>query len=270
MVDLSGLHILLTRPEDQAKQSSEGFIAAGARVTCHPFLSIAPLQETAEEQAITNRISALDVYQKMIFVSQNAVHYGVQWIDRFWPQLPLDLEFFAVGKATANRLQLSLSRLDATVQSPAHAMNSETLLALPGLQSVRGQKILIARGRGGRTKLAQVLSARGAHIDYCELYQRQLPDAINPEQLQHFRQTSEQSIVVALSCETLANLQTLLLEWSPDYWQWLKTQVLVVPGQRVAELAKKQNFQVIVVANNATQDSIAGAINDWRKRYPKT
>ena len=266
MINLSSLHILLTRPAHQAQQSAIDFVDCGARVTCHPFLVITPLRDTADQQMAKDPLLKLDHYQKMIFVIQNAVHYGVQWIDQFWPQLPAGLAFFAVGKTTADQLQQSLSYLDSGVQSPGYAMNSEGLLALSALNDVKGQKILIARGCGGRSHLAQTLERRGACVDYCELYQRQAPREIDIEKLEQFRQTSEKPVVLVLSGETLDNLRKLLLDWNLEYWQWLQTQVLVVPGQRLADLARKQNFQAIVVAKSAMRAHIIGAINDWRKR----
>ncbi|MFT6791055.1 MAG: uroporphyrinogen-III synthase [Cellvibrionaceae bacterium] len=266
MVDLSGLHLLLTRPESQAKSSMLNFASAGAGITCHPFLIIAPLQEGAEVQAAKSCLAKLDEYQKIIFVSQNAVRYGIEWIDYSWPQLPIGLKFFAIGKTTADQLQKLLSHLDASVRSPCQAMNSEDLLTLPALQSISGEKILIARGRGGRTHLAEGLRALGASVDYCELYQRQIPDTVDVEKLQKFRRSSETSIAIVLSGETLFNMRALLIKWSPEYWRWLKTQVLVVPGQRVAKLALQQNFQVVLVAKSATEDNITGAINDWRQK----
>ena len=265
MADLSTLHILLTRPEAQLQPWVEQFSSLGAEVSAQAFLDIKPLSDPASEQAVRDILLQLDQYQKAIFVSQNAVSYGVEWIDQLWPQMPQGLSCFAVGASTANLLKESLQQVDASVEAPAEAMNSEALLALPALQAVADEKILIFRGRGGRTHLAEVLEQRGAQVDSCELYRRQIPDTINPDALQQFRESAKTPVSVVLSGETLENLCTYYQQQRPNDWPWLQQQTLVVPGQRVAAMAQAKYFQSIVVAENATYDSILEALNGSQK-----
>ena len=263
MTNLSDLHLLLTRPQKQAENWAPQLIQLGARVTCQPFLAIEPLTDKCSAQTITGQLLQLDQYQKAIFVSQNAVTYGVDWIDRFWPQLPVDLEFFAVGTVTAQLLGYKLTQLSSSVKAPQQAMNSDSLLALPGLASVAGESILIFRGRSGRTHLQETLNTRGAEVDYCELYQRSMPDTIDKQKLADYRQSAQQPMTTALSCETLDNMCHALAVFSADYHSWILQQPLVVPGQRVAQQAKRLGFASIIVATNATHHSILEALNDW-------
>jgi uroporphyrinogen-III synthase len=78
-----------------------------------------------------------------------------------WPQMPT----LAVGATTAASWQES----GVQPQVPQDA-RSEGLLALPALNAVRGKRILILRGDGGREFLAEQLRGRGALVDYCECY----------------------------------------------------------------------------------------------------
>ena len=159
---LQGLRVLVTRPTHQAVNWQRLLEAQGAQTLTAPLLAIEECQGPDARQQIKNRILDLDLYQHAIFVSQNAVAFGCQWIDEYWPQLPMGVAFYAVGKATAQALaQYQIdSVVDTNVDSscPEHLdaapMNSEALLTLPQLQQVAGEKILIFRGQGGRPLLA--------------------------------------------------------------------------------------------------------------------
>ncbi|MGH1439921.1 MAG: uroporphyrinogen-III synthase [Cellvibrionaceae bacterium] len=261
--NLSGLHILVTRPEAQALPWAAQLNALGARTVVQPMLAIEALTQDKDNQAIKNRLLNLDKYQKAIFVSQNAVEYGVEWIDEFWPQLPTRLAFFAVGETTAHLLSAKLEYLGASVCAAKHAMNSEALLELNELQDVKGDNILIFRGQGGRTHLGKSLEARSALVDYCELYARVLPKQIDTHKINTLCTSTLSTVVAVHSGETLHNLceavETTQLEW-------IKQQALLIPGDRVANIAKTLGFNTLIIAENATHESMIGALNDWRQK----
>lgn len=262
---LDNLHILITRPKAQAQPWAEQLQALGASVSLQPMMSIEPLTDPESERAIINAILAFAEYQKAIFISQNAVHYGLQWLDQYWPQLPIDVQFFAIGQATANLLEQGIGEggLDAgyLAHSATSAMNSEALLAHPDLQDIEGQKILIFRGKGGRTLLAEQLTARGAVVEYCELYERQKPSGVQYLDTV-YRSTSKQAVLVVHSGETLDNVCCLL---DPSDLAWLQQQPVLLPGQRVAERAQHAGFEHIIVAENACHDSMINALSEWQK-----
>ncbi|MEO0443743.1 MAG: uroporphyrinogen-III synthase [Pseudomonadota bacterium] len=258
---LKGLLVLVTRPRAQARLWSQLLCKAGAQVQLVPMLAIKALVEPEHKQGIKNKILQLDEYQKAIFVSQNAVSYGIDWIDQYWPQLPEALEFFAVGKTTGEQLQQqSSSRWGKSVIAAEHAMNSEALVALANMQRVDNEKILIFRGLGGRTYMGDVLRSRNAKVDYCELYQRTIPDTIDWSALDSFKASANRKLIAVHSAETLDNLCSLV-----DDKQWLLAQPLLVPGERVALHANDAGFKTIVTADNATDNSMIGALYDWRK-----
>jgi uroporphyrinogen-III synthase len=261
---LDNLHLLITRPLAQAQPWAKQLIALGANVTLQPMLSITPLEDAASRQAIVNQILAFAEYQKAIFISQNAVHYGLQWLDQYWPQLPVDVQFFAIGQATATRLDQGIGHGGTDASYLAHAstsaMNSEALLAHPDLATVDGEKILIFRGKGGRTLLAEQLMARGASVDYCELYQRQTPTQTQTL-ASEYRHTSQQPIMAVHSGETLESVCTMM---NRDDLHWLQQQPIILPSQRVAAQAQQAGFTQIIVAANACHDSMINALSEWQ------
>lgn len=251
--------IWATRPAPQNTDWMTLLQPLGCKVVELPLLQIAPVSDPDAEQAIKNLIMDFDQFQKVIFVSQNAVRYTFEWLEDFWPQLPLGIEYFAVGDKTAE----SVKEQKLDVVAGVAAMNSDELLSLPQLQEVWGQRILICRGFGGLPKLGEVLHERGAVVRYCELYLRQVPPEATDRVRQRVAETlSSRIIVPVFSGETLQNLERLL----PSSDDSVKDRLqLVVPGKRVAQLAETLGFQHVQMAKNASQQEMFSAVNELKE-----
>ena len=253
MADLTGLHVVVTRPLAQAEPWAERLREMGATTSIVPLLDIVPLKDAEHIQFIKNRILDFDHYSKAIFVSQNAVVYGLEWLENYWPQLPYGIDYFAVGETTAKQLQQRGLPVTDLAQSQSGAMNSETLLQSPALQSVKGEKILIFRGLGGRPHIGEVLSERGAHVDYCELYERVLPSEASVALNQVLARAQTNLVVVVHSGEALENLQRVLSGLAVDLSRLKEQLVLLVPSQRILDIAIATGFKRVHAAQNATE-----------------
>ena len=102
---------------------------------------------------------------------------------------------------------------------------------------MRGQQVLIVRGKGGRSLLGDTLRERGATVTYVEVYERRRP-ALSDEQVQYLEERwagGAISVVTCLSVETLENLLELL---SPRGQRMFAVTPLVAVGSRVLERAK--------------------------------
>ena len=238
---------ILTQSAAQVADASNASFNAIVNI---PLLAIAPISSDEDKQAIKNQLLNLDHFSHIIFVSQNAVAHGFEWIENYWPQLPIGINFYAVGAKTA----AAVERYHVTVTQCGEAMNSEALLALPALQNVKDEKILIFRGKGGRPKLAVELEARGAQVRYCELYERQLPKAAHT-QCRRIAPIDAKHIIPLFSGDTLNNLMQVL----PDTMN-KKRITLVLPAERVAQQARKLGFKHIYVAKNASEAAMLQAI----------
>ena len=226
-----------------------------------PVLGIVPVQEPERRQAIKNLILNIDQFEKIIFVSQNAARETLRWLDEFWPQLPADIEYFAVGRKTGQ----VLSENGISASSCLDAMDSDDLLSLPALERVAGQKILICRGCGGRPRLGEQLTARGAAVTYGEFYQRTLPDtAISALRNSDFGRGDYREIISVFSGESLSNLIQVLTLAEIHQWRELP---LLVPGQRVAQQARECGFAQIITAVNATDAAMLDALRHWLQRW---
>lgn len=251
---LSGVRVLITRPQQQADKWRKLLEQQGAATLTVSLMAITPLDSTAERQKIKNTVMNLDHYRHAIFVSQNAVQYGGEWLQDYWPQWPIDVRFYAVGSATAKALQA----LDCEVVAAAQSMNSEALLALPELRRIASDKVLIFRGQGGRPLLADTLTKRGAQVEYCELYRRSCPPQAQAQMLKSdfaagLQVPRENDWVALHSGESLQNWYDLII--AANRPEWLM-QPLLLPGARVAQQAQALGFSHWVEAANAADQSM--------------
>lgn len=249
---LQGQRILVTRPAHQAGGQAQQLEALGADAVVLPLLEIHAIgeDEPALYQQIKNKLLDLDLYSAVIFVSRNAARIGTQWIDTYWPQLPLGVHWMAIGAATAATLEAE----GIPTYRAASGYDSEALLADPLLSDVAGQRILIMRGEGGRELLAETLRNRGAQVDYADLYRRRCPE--HPAALiKSTIYAQALSGILITSGEALENLLRLA-GTGPEL---LKTE-LVVPSQRLAALATARGFTRIRVADGPDDPSMIRAL----------
>lgn len=261
----NGLRVLVTRPAGQA----EGFIAAlqamGVEVVHYPLLAIEAIAVTdhadsadadfAAQQRIRDRVLNLHQYQKLIFISTNAVAQGLAWIGHYWPQFPAQLKCYAIGAATA----AALRQHDCAVSYPEQAMNSEALLAMQDFQQLDGQRVLIFRGVDGREHLATTMRERGAKVDYCEVYRRRAL-TIAAEKLHDL---VEQPVILSVtSVETLEALWQAAQQAGVE--QKILDKTLLVPGERVAGAARALDFKSVLQAENAGTTAMCAALQHWR------
>lgn len=248
---LSGMRILVTRPEHQAVQQTAMLRKLGADPVRLPLLAIEPYAEHSPEfQHIKSRILDLDLYHSVIFISPNAARIGADWIDQYWPQLPIGVNWLAIGQRTTDML----ADYGITAFSSDQGYDSEALLQISALSNVKNEKILILRGCGGRDHLANNLEQRGAQVDYANLYQRGCPTYNAAELAAALDQIPDALLVT--SGEALSNLHQI----AADYLAKLQQQLLIVPSERIASQAAQQHWQRVRVASGPDDHAMIQAL----------
>jgi uroporphyrinogen-III synthase len=146
---------------------------------------------------------------------------------------------------------------------PAHQYNSEALLALGELQDMHGKRVVIMRGNGGREHLRDTLRARGAEVDYVEVYRRVCPET-DSHLMRSLLQPGALDVITVTSNETLQNLFTMAgVSGQPQ----LRTLPLVVASERQAQLAQELGFEhAAVVAENAGDAALVEAVKRFAAR----
>ncbi|NQY25584.1 MAG: uroporphyrinogen-III synthase [Piscirickettsiaceae bacterium] len=240
---LNGLKVLVTRPESQARNLCDLIAADGGEPVAFPVIDIKALPV---EQ--WNDVS-LSKQAMLIFISRNAV---IHFVANFHTTLRDEIQMVAVGSATATAMKECGLSVDIQAPSPA---GSESLLAMAELQNVAGKEIVIIRGQGGRELLADTLTARGANIQYIEVYQRQLSSPNNDK----IEQAKQADFSIVTSVASLENLCQLI------DGDGLKYKRLIVISERIKQRALELGFQTISVANDASDNAIMQKVRDGAK-----
>lgn len=237
--------ILVTRPAHLQQGALSQLEEADYEPVSLPLLEIQPVDiEAPESGPIRSHILNLDLYNSVIFISRNAARIGAELIDQFWPQLPVGIEWLAIGQSTAD--ELAGYGIIATVNA---GTDSEALLDTPQLQELAEQRILLVKGEGGRELLQQTLTARGAKVDSIELYKRQPCRYTEAELITRVGTACD--AVILTSGEALTAYHTLGL--------WPQA-TLFLPSERVAQQAKRLGYTEIVVADGASDLAMLSAI----------
>lgn len=257
---LEGCTILVTRPEEQAHTLIGDIEKHGGQVVFAPMIAIQPISNDSDS---ARPIKHLKEYDVVIFISKNAVEYGMQRVSAAKQSLHRHA-VYAVGVGTGGRLR-ELGVTD--VHTPKGEFSSEGLLKMPGLSAheIEGKKVLIIRGAGGRELLAQSLQQRGATVDYCEVYERVVPATRLGDVLRACKVTAP-DIAIITSPETLTNLADKIDQEGLDM---MYDVPLMVAGERTAHEVERLGFTVApVLVDNPGDQSIVEALIRWASNEP--
>ena len=253
---LSGQRVLITRPAHQQPPLITGLQVRGAKTISLPLLAITAPSRGEQADVLRRQLLALDSYELLVFISSNAVREGCKAIDDYWPQFPVGLDLLAIGPSTA---ALAEELTGQRVRSAAGGMTSEDLLELDSFTNIEGRRIGIFRGEGGRDFLAQQLRKRGAQVDYFDVYRRV---ELNYEdtQVREALIESEPTLLTAMSGQTLQALRSLIDQLSEPQADKLLTLPVIVPSQRVRDLAAEMGFEDPIAAPGADLDALLQAL----------
>jgi uroporphyrinogen-III synthase len=252
LTPLDGAGILVTRPARQAAGFAGRIAALGGVPVIFPAIVILP---PADAAALARAHAALGDYDYAVFVSANAVEYGVPDPARW----PAGLVAFAPGPGTALALA-DAGIADARV--PATSFDSEGLLALPELAAPEGRRVLIFRGDGGREHLGETLRARGASVDYVACYRRAAPGSGAAGLAEAFAQRRVDAVTITAS-EGLDNLWALADGSLRAAWRERPT---FVPHPRIAARARELGLRVVETAGGDA--GLVSGLLEWFADHP--
>jgi uroporphyrinogen-III synthase len=254
---LHGLHVVVTRPEHQAGVLCQLIESQGGNVIRFPLITVVKSQNQTELRSAIKRIDASDM---IIFVSRNAVFWGLRAIldHGKWPN---QIKVAAVGKGTAEDLERQGISVDIL---PENEFNSEALLNTAEFQSVQNKRIAIVRGEGGRELLAKTLRERGAQVDYVECYRRVKPNS-DASLLSKAWENDKLDVIIVTSNESLENLVSIV---SDQYRESLVKTSLIVISERMIERAKLLGFKLTPwVAEQASDQGLLDAVILWNDKF---
>jgi len=140
-MSLDGLNVLVTRPGDRGLELCDIIQNSGADTTYFPTANI---HEVKVDSKSKRTLRGLDKIHWIIFVSRNAVTYGVE-------QLPKKL------LETANIATIGISTAEAIEKHgfnvslcPESSFTTEAFLEEPLMEDVGNNNVIIVTGQGGR------------------------------------------------------------------------------------------------------------------------
>jgi uroporphyrinogen-III synthase len=244
---LKGRRVVVTRPENQAKELCSRLRALGAEPVEFPVIAIVPPEET--DGLLGQAIARLAGYDWIIFTSVNGVEH-------FWARLAGREDFgatfrgkvAAIGPATAEALRRR--------EAPVHLMPAEyrAEAILDEIGDVAGQRILLPRADIARPALADGLRAMGAQVDEVAVYRTVLG---NPTQAAFDALRAGVDVVIFTSSSTARNFVALTA--GLDYGD----PAVACIGPVTAATARDLGLPVDVVAKEYT---INGLLDSLKRR----
>lgn len=223
----------MCRPGDAGENLTQELASRGLPALWTPVITI-----DFQLPALSLTHKAYDI---LIFISANAVR-GCP--ENLIHSNQTRCRFITVGASTAKMLNecFGLTNIEVPEQQ-----NSEGLLAIESLKKVKGSRIAIIKGMGGRKLLAQTLRQREAQVEEISVYRR-LPKPI-PEKLSTTILAASTWYAVISSVEILEQFHQYVGTKQLD----VRQMHLVVVSQRIFDVAKHLNFVHIHLtkANNA-------------------
>ena len=249
---LAGCYVISLRPVAQHAALRRAATAHGARM-----LALSPWRlQTRDDQSTRTALRAALAGDRIIFTSPAAVRAA-----RALQALHAgkDQRWFAIGTGTATALR---DAGIADVVAPTQ-MDSDGLLALPGLQDVQDLAIGLITAPGGRERIAPRLLQRGARVLRADVYAR-IAIMPSPRAIRALR-TLDAPAWLALSSG--AALEHVLAALPVDAAAALRRASVVAASARLAQLARDNGFERIVVAASALpRDLVAAAAHPALER----
>lgn len=240
--------VLICRPGERGEALAAALRTHGESVESLNVMQLEALPENAE---LRRTWLDIDQYHKIIVISPFAAMCLSEALDRYWPQLPIGIDYYSVGSATANTLYEQLGVRVHLPLATAGEDTSEALLALASLQQLDHQRILLVAGEGGRRLLAETLTERGAQVTRAAVYRRTL-QPLSPALQTRLFSANYRALIV-----TSSELLEHLAKWCN---QAALNQPLIVSSRRLATLAGILGFSDLKVASGATPAALIAAL----------
>ncbi len=236
------LCVIVTRPEDEARDWVSQLAQAGFSAEALPLIGIRPAAQPGDIEALQTARRDLAQYAACLFVSGNAVRHFFKGFMPFVeagraqtaPEiiandalLPATLRWLAPGPGTAAALR-EVGVPAGHIETPApdaEQFDSEALWQQIGSRDWAGQRVLVVRGRVGRPAsldadagdltepaapgrdwIARQWQAAGAQVDFLCVYERMPPSLTAAQLVRAEAAICDASVWLFSSSEAVTNL----------------------------------------------------------------
>lgn len=234
---LHGWTVVSLRPRGQHAAVRAAAARLGART-----LGLSPFAIMLRDDEASRRALAFASACRIVVVTSPNAVAAARSLQRL--RMRDGQQWLAVGAGSRD----ALARAGIAASAPAR-MDSEGLLAMPALGAVEGLDIGFVTAPGGRGRIVATLQARGARVHRADVYAR-APLSIRAAAWRELGDALSDPARVLLPASSGEALQALLAQAPPALLPPLRGSAVVVPGERLAELARAAGFARIAVAHS--------------------
>ena len=252
---LSGLTVLVTRPQGLGENLVQAIESRGGEAVLVPAIAIEPVQPDTSELA---DLATLPAGGLAIFASRNAVAWGARYLPQPRPRVA------AIGPSTAS----ALAELGLTPDIRPAGFRTEDLLQQPEIQDLAGVRVFIVRGESGREALAEGLKARGARVRYLDVYRR-VPAPLDPERRRKLLERWASGGIHAYTATSGDIFRNLCVILGAEGEPLLRSTPLVTVSERVLHIAEQWGHSAVrLLADGPDDHSLAEALARWHTAVP--
>lgn len=255
---LSGLRVLVTRPEAQAASLVTLLQENGADPLLLPTIKIVP---PPDSEPINEAIKNITCYQWLILTSSNGVNCFFDYLKEtgLGPENLGHLKTICVGPKTA--LAAKEKGLKGGLVAKEYA--AEGIIELFSSTDIKEQRILIPRALKARETLPENLRAKGATVDLIPVYETIFPPESTPK-LEQLLENEKIDVITITSASTATNL----VKHTPQqHLTTLKTITTACIGPISAEVATEAGLNVKIIANEYTSEGLIDVLTiHFRKK----
>ena len=235
---LTGLRVLVTRPDSPEVSLSERLSLLGAEVHVYPLIQILPPSSWDSFDQILPYVQQVDW---IIFTSMNGFKFCCSRLDELGKSHDLfnATKIACVGPSTAKALQ----KKGLTVNLIPEHHQSEGLLAALEIENIEGSVFWLIQAEEPREILSKGLLARKAEVWISHVYLNQLPDRDFSPMLE-LLEAGRVDWLILSSASAVENLFRIIPEgWSSDWSTGLNFACL---GETTASAARNRGLHVTV------------------------
>ena len=250
--------VLLTRQRRHRGNMEELLVQLGCEVEHIETLQIDPL---LSEEAMAS-INNINTFTDVLFVSRNAVEFGMALLEDAGLSIPESVNVLSVGSETAK--QLKVYGLNALF--PSRGAGADALLGVSIMKDLKGRRILVMRGSHGLDWPSEEMRSRGAQVEHADVYQQRIPANGASMFSKLFKCHSRIDAVFLHSAESARNFMEFV---KADLRRFVGAR-LIVGSERIGEVARDAGWlEQIVLAESPSNKHMMMAFSGNQSRAPQ-
>ena len=252
---LKGKRILITRPEEQAKDFIEALKAQGAEPISFPTIRIISPRDWVK---VDNAIENLTTYDVLIFTSVNGVKFFFQRLKEKGKNIGSlkKLKMVAIGPKTAAAIERRHLRVDIVPKK----FQAESVVEALEKKGITGKRFLLPRAEKARDVLPKEITKRGGHIDVVTVYRTDKGEG-NIQEVKELLRKRLIHVITFTSSSTVKNFVELLAE--KNISKMIQGVVVASIGPITADTAASLGIRTDIMAKSYTIPGLVKAISEY-------